>query len=68
MINKIFGIGVVAGPVVSGGVMPVSVASGHYLRTEVYDASGVLLGFSNLTWVLPEDTDVDIPGRRGQRL
>lgn len=37
---------------------------GQYLRTEVYDSTGVLLGFSNPVWLLPIDVDVDIPHPR----
>ncbi|MGA8115488.1 MAG: hypothetical protein WCA46_17635 [Actinocatenispora sp.] len=42
--------------------------TGHYLRTEVYDATGLLLGFSNPVWVLPPDAVVDVPARRRLRV
>jgi hypothetical protein len=37
---------------------------GSYLRVEVRDASGTLIGFSNPVWVLPTDADVEVPPAR----
>jgi hypothetical protein len=37
---------------------------GSYLRVEVYDSAGVLLGFGNPLWVLPTEANVDIPKSR----
>ncbi|HVX44517.1 MAG TPA: hypothetical protein VHC49_11560 [Mycobacteriales bacterium] len=37
---------------------------GRYLRIEVYDKDGALLGFGNPFWLLPADTDIAIPERR----
>lgn len=37
---------------------------GSYVRVEVYDSTGVLLGFGNPLWVLPTHADVDIPKSR----
>lgn len=38
--------------------------NGRYLRVEVYDSSGVLLGFGNPLWVVPTGDDIDIPVAR----
>jgi hypothetical protein len=43
---------------------------GRYLRVEVYDASGVLIGFGNPVWLLPRDAVAVVPAARrlGDRL
>lgn len=48
------------------GMMPFRLErkNGQYLRTEVYDSSGVLLGFSNPFWLLPTDRNINIPPAR----
>ena len=50
----------------TGGSMPLRLRrdGGSYLRVEVYDSAGVLLGFGNPLWVLPTDADVEIPHTR----
>lgn len=37
---------------------------GRYIRVEVYDSSGVLLGTGNPLWLLPAGDDVEIPAAR----
>lgn len=37
---------------------------GRYIRVEVYDSSGVLLGAGNPMWLLPAGEDVEIPNAR----
>lgn len=37
---------------------------GRYIRVEVYDSSGVLLGAGNPLWLLPAGDDVEIPAAR----
>lgn len=46
------------------GPVSVDVSSGHYLRVETYDADGILLGLSNPFWVLPQHSDIAVPGPR----
>lgn len=38
--------------------------NGRYIRVEVYDSSGALLGAGNPMWLLPEGEDVEIPDAR----
>lgn len=38
--------------------------NGRYLRVEVYDSSGVLLGAGNPLWLLPAGADIQIPNAR----
>jgi len=40
---------------------------GSYLRTEVHDADGLLLGFGNPFWLLPSDAPVNVPAGRDLR-
>lgn len=40
-------------------------SSGVYLRVEVRDDDGVLLGYGNPLWLLPADADVTVPDWRG---
>ena len=37
---------------------------GSYLRVEVHDADGLLLGFGNPFWLLPSGSPVDVPESR----
>lgn len=37
---------------------------GSYLRVEVRDAAGLLLGFGNPVWLLPHDSPLDVPAGR----
>ena len=40
---------------------------GSYLRVEVHDADGLLLGFGNPFWLLPPDSPLDVPAGRELR-
>ena len=40
---------------------------GSYLRVEVHDADGLLLGFGNPFWLLPPGSAVDVPAGRDLR-
>lgn len=40
---------------------------GSYLRVEVHDAEGLLLGFGNPFWLLPHDSGVPVPADRDLR-
>lgn len=42
--------------------------TGRYLRIEVYDRSGSLLGLGNPFWLLPAATDIAVPERRRLRM